>query len=175
MKDWLVSDWDILLKVFISTLLIFSVLILWVRISGLRSFAKMSSIDFASTIAIGSVLAGTVLSASPSILKGGIAIGSILLFQTVFAKLTLKFKAFDRFVSNVPLLLMDGETILYDNLHSSNMSEDDLMAKLREANIVQLSEVKAVVLETTGDVSVIHGESEKAVDDLILKNIRTKI
>lgn len=56
-----------------------------------------------------------------------------------------------------------------------SMSEDDLLAKLREANIVQLSEVKAIILETTGDVSVIHGESEKAVDDPILKNIRTKI
>lgn len=51
-----------------------------------------------------------------SIMKGGIAIGSILLFQTIFSKLTLKSKAFDKLVSNKPLLLMDGETILYKNL-----------------------------------------------------------
>jgi len=172
MKDWLLTDFDVLLKVFISTILIFSMLILLVRISGLRSFAKMSSIDFASTIAIGSVLASSILSESPSVLKGGMAVGFILLFQTIFSKLTLKFDWFDKLVSNQPMLLMDGETILYDNLHKANLSESDLMAKLREANVIQLSEVQAVILETTGDVSVLHCENKKKVDDILLKNIR---
>ena len=174
MKDWLVSDWDVLLKVLISTTLIFSLLVVWVRISGLRSFAKMTSIDFASTLAIGSIMASTVLSASPSVLKGAMAIAFILLFQTIFARLTLKFNWFDALVSNKPLLLMKGQKIFYENLHSTNLSEEDLMAKLREANVIDLTEVKAVILETTGDVSVLHGESDKKIDELLLKDIRTE-
>ncbi|HDZ14187.1 hypothetical protein LCGC14_0666010 [marine sediment metagenome] len=175
MKEWLMSDLDVLLKVFISVILVFSLLVIWVRISGLRSFAKMSSIDFASTIAIGSVLASTILNESPSVLKGGLAIGFILLFQTIFSKLTLKYGWFDTLVSNRPLLLMKGENILYDNLHATNMSEEDLMAKLREANVIELSEVKAVILETTGDVSVLHSGTDKKLDELLLKNILTKL
>lgn len=174
MKDWLITDWDVILKVFISTILIFSILIVWVRISGLRSFAKMSSIDFASTIAIGSVLAGTVLSADPSIAKGAVAIAFILGFQTIFSKLTLKFDWFDKLVSNKPLLLMEGETIRYDNLHATNLSEEDLFAKLREANVIEFSEIKAVIMETTGDISVLHCSSEKDVDDRLLKSVREK-
>ena len=34
-----------------------------------------------------------------------------------------------------------------------------MIAKLREANVLDISEVRAVVLETTGDISVLHGES----------------
>ena len=70
---------------------------------------------------------------------------------------------------------MKGENILYDNLHATNMSEEDLMAKLREANVIELSEVKAVILETTGDVSVLHGSSDKDVDAILLQNIRTEL
>jgi len=172
MKDWLLTDFDVLLKVFISTVLIFSVLIIFIRISGLRSFAKMSSIDFASTIAIGSVLATTILSESPSILKGGMAVGFILFFQTIFSKLTLHFDWFKKLASNKPMFLMDGEDILYDNLKKANLSEGDLMAKLREANVIQLSEVQAVILETTGDVSVLHCDADKEVDDILLQGIR---
>ncbi len=35
MKDWITTDWQAILNVFISTVLIFSILIIWVRISGL--------------------------------------------------------------------------------------------------------------------------------------------
>jgi len=172
MKEWLIADFDVLVMVFISTIFILSILIIFVRISGLRSFAKMSSIDFASTIAIGSVLAATILNESTSILKGGVAVGFILLFQTLFSKLTLKFDWFAKLASNQPLLLMNGENILYDNLHKANLSEEDLQAKLREANVIQLSEVRAVVLETTGDVSVLHCDSDKDLDEFLLQNVR---
>ena len=175
MIDWLISNWKTLPKILVSTVLLFSILVVWIRISGLRSFAKMSSIDFASTIAIGSVLASTILSETPSFVQGGLAIAFILLFQSVYSKLTLKFKWFDKLVSNKPLLLMEGERICYENLHATNLSEKDLMAKLREANIIQLSEVKAVVLETTGDVSVLHTNENKEVDNILLKNVRSKV
>ena len=174
MQDWFQIDFQTIKTVLFSTVLIFTILLLLVRISGLRSFAKMTSIDFASTIAIGSLIASTVMSDSPSVLKGGMAIALVLLFQTLFAKLCLKFDAFEKIASNQPIFLMIGSEILYDNLHKSNLGEDDLMAKLREANVIQLSEVKAVVLETTGDVSVLHGEKNRKVDEIILKGVKKK-
>jgi len=173
MQNWFWVNMTTLSKVFVSTICIFSILIGVVRLSGLRSFAKMSSIDFASTIAIGSVLAATLLNDNPQILKGGAAIGFILLFQTVFSKLTLRFNWFDKLVSNQPLLLMKSGEFLPDNLYKSNMSEADLLGKLREANVIQLSEVYAVVLESTGDVSVLHGKEDLELEDILLKNVQT--
>lgn len=51
---------------------------------------------------------------------------------------------------------MRGSEILDDNLKEAEVTHDDLRAKLREANVTQLSQVKAVVMESTGDVSVLH-------------------
>ena len=45
--------------------------------------------------------------------------------------------------------------ILYHALKKANVGKDDLIAKLREANVHDFSEVKAVIFESTGDVSVI--------------------
>ncbi len=59
-------------------------------------------------------------------------------------------------VDNAPLLLMDGTEVLSDNLRRANMTEADLRAKLREANVTRLEQVRAVVMESTGDVSVLH-------------------
>ena len=172
MESWIVTEFEVLWKVLVSTVLILSILIVIVRISGLRSFAKMSSIDFATTIAIGSVLATTLVSKDPPLLQGAFAVAFILSFQTLFAKLILRFPKLNQLLCNQPLLLMDGSTILYDNLHKTNLSEADLMAKLREANVIQLSEVKAVVLETTGDISVLHGAEDKDLADALLLSVR---
>ena len=69
------------------------------------------------------------------------------------------------------LLMRDGE-ILYENLHKTNMGEDDLIAKLREANVIDFDEVLAVVLESTGDVSVLHNNGDKKLMEKLLQGVQ---
>ena len=66
--------------------------------------------------------------------------------------------------------MRDGQ-ILYDNLNKVEITENELRGKLREANVIRLNEVKAVILETTGDVSVLHGDDDKEIEDYILKDV----
>ncbi len=172
MENWITAPAPLILEVVASVFLLFLILIILTRISGLRTFSKMSSIDFATTIAVGSILASIILNQGQSLLKGSIAIAAVFLFQSIFSSLLRKSKWFKKKMTNKPLLLMKGENILYENLAKANVSEDDLMAKLREANIIHFSEVKAVVFETTGDVSVLHGSNDKEPEELLLKNVK---
>jgi uncharacterized membrane protein YcaP (DUF421 family) len=82
------------------------------------------------------------------------------------------FNQVKKLVDNQPLLLMDGSKILYENLKIARVSEGDLRNKLREANVTRLEQVKAVVFETTGDVSVLHAEDQKPLDDFLLEDVR---
>ena len=53
----------------------------------------------------------------------------------------------------------------------ANVSPSDLRADLREVNALSLDRVHAVVFETKGDVSVLHGASACAADDLVLADV----
>ncbi|AFL82569.1 putative membrane protein [Aequorivita sublithincola DSM 14238] len=174
MENWLYASLPIIAKVFITVLAIFALVILITRISGLRTFAKISSFDFASTIAIGSIIASIILNPSNSILKGGFALASIVLFQSLFTYLIRKVPAFEELVTNKPMLIMKDGVILTENLHKTNLSEENLIAKLREANVIDFDEVRAVVLESTGDVSVLHTNSDKKLMDKMLKGVRLR-
>ncbi|GGG44119.1 hypothetical protein GCM10011532_30240 [Christiangramia forsetii] len=132
----------------------------------------MSSFDFASTIAVGSVLASVVLSTDHSLFKGAVALAGIIGFQSIFSLLVRKSNMFKRMATNNPLLLMQNGEILYANLKSANVGEGDLIAKLREANVLDYSEVKAVILESTGDMSVLHGDGEKSLHPDLLMGVR---
>ncbi len=172
MENWLYASLPIIGKVLFTVLAIFSIIVIITRISGLRTFAKISSFDFASTIAVGSILATIILNPGQSILKGGIALAGILLFQTVFTFLVRKLPLFEKLVTNKPLLIMENGEILHSNLQGANLSEDDLIAKLREANVIDFAEVKAVVLESTGDVSVLHTTDDKNLMSKMLQGVR---
>ena len=67
---------------------------------------------------------------------------------------------------------MKKEEILWSNMKKSKVTEGDLRVKLREANVLRLLEVKAVVFETTGDISVLH--SSKDEDGWIVKGVLDK-
>lgn len=153
---WITTAGSSALMVVLTALGIYAALILLTRISGLRTFSKMSSFDFAITVATGSVLATTLLSSEPPLLQGVVALIAMYALQFSVAFLRSRFRAFGRVVDNQPLLLMDGATVLHDNLKHARMTMEDLRARLREANVIHPDQVRAVVMETTGDVSVLH-------------------
>lgn len=170
--SWLTTSWSSILMVVLTAIGIYVTLITYTRLAGLRSFSKMSSFDFAMTVAIGSLIASTILTKDPPLIQAMVALAMLYILQMTVAKLRGKSKSVIYTVDNQPLLLMRGSEILDDNLKKAKVTNDDLRSKLREANVTQLSQVKAVVMEATGDVSVLHHEDPAhKLDTFLLKNV----
>ncbi|GAB5518526.1 MAG: DUF421 domain-containing protein [Rhodothermales bacterium] len=157
---WFTSTPTALLMIVLTTAAFYGVLIVFIRLSGLRSFSKMSSFDFATTVAMGSLLASVIVAEDPPLLQGIVALGMLFMLQFVVAFSRSRSEWACNFFDNSPLLLMAGSEVLYDHLKQARITEDDLRAKLREANVLDLRQVRAVVLEATGDVSVLHGAAD---------------
>ncbi|NHF61028.1 DUF421 domain-containing protein [Flavobacteriaceae bacterium TP-CH-4] len=170
MKEYLGSDVSMVWGILFCAVGIYVATVIFTRVAGKRSFSKMSSFDFAMTVALGSVIATTVVSKSVTLVHGIVGLFIIYLLQMIAAHLR-RYKWFNSITDNVPLMLMDGETILYENLKKSKVTEADLRSKLREANVLRLSEVKAVIFESTGDISVLHGKEVENVQPFILEGV----
>lgn len=171
--SWLTTTWMAVLMVIISSLGIYTAVIGFTRLSGLRSFSKMSSFDFTITVAVGSLIATTILSENPPLFQSVVALAALYVMQIVVAKLRGVSPFISKLVDNQPTLLMKGPKILYENLKVTKVTPDDLRAKLREANVTDLNQVKAVVLETTGDISVLHStDFSQNLDDQLLANVK---
>ena len=157
---WINSSLDAVLMVALSTLGIYISLILLTRLIGLRSFSKMSSFDFAVTVAIGSVIASTIVAPDPPLVQGAIALAALYGLQMFVGVVRTHWAPARHMVDNEPLLLMVGTQILQDHMHKAQVTEADLKAKLREANVIDRRQIRAVVMESTGDISVLHAAPE---------------
>ncbi len=170
MDKLLELSWNSVGLIVFSALGIYLSVIIMTRICGKRSFSKMSSFDFAMTVAVGSIIATTVLSSTVSMLHGIVGLVTVYLLQ-IAAAFARRNKRIRKLMDNSPLLLMDGETILEDNLRKARVTRGDLRSKLREANVTQLSQIKAVVFETTGNISVLHKDDEEPLHVWLMKDV----
>lgn len=169
-SSWLAGDLGSLIGVVVSGLVIYAALMLFTRLVGLRSFSKMSGFDFAITVALGSVIASTLLNDKPPLVTGIVGLAVLYGIQYTIARLRRSWPAFARLIDNEPLLLMVGERILDDHLTMARVTRDDLRAKLRLAGVTDPSQVLAVVMETTGDVAVV--ERRESVDPDLFLGVR---
>ena len=172
-SGWLDLRWEEAVMVLVTLAVVYLAIIALTRLMGLRSFAKMSAFDFATTVAIGSLFASAIANKDPSLGVALVAFAGLYMAQRALSALRLWISGAEDLIDNEPLLLMDGPEILRENLERSSVTEDDLRAKLREANVLHYGQVRAVVLETTGDISVLHSDDpDVRLDPDILHAVR---
>lgn len=156
------ASWTTIALAVASTAAVLATVITYTRLAGLRSFSKMSSFDFAVTVAVGTVMGSIALSGS-SLAVGVAVLAAFYLLQAGIALLR-RTTRFDEVVDNDPLVLMVGPDLIEANLARTRVTAADVHSKLREANVYNYDQLKAVVLESTGDISVIHGDGPLDLD-----------
>ena len=105
----------------LSTAAIFLAIVGFTKLVGLRSFSKMSSFDFAMTVALGSTLASVGMGNS-SLAVGIAVLATLYGVQFTIARLRLRSERVEQAVDNTPLLLMAGDQLLSENLRSARVT-----------------------------------------------------
>ncbi len=163
------ASWQTVGVIVVSTVLVYLAVIALTRLAGPRSLAKMSSFDFAATVAIGSTVASTALASTP--LVNGVAALAMLYGLQYFVATLRRRNTLRGAADNRPMLLLVDGRVLEGNLQRVRVSREELWSRLRLSGVRRLEEVRAVVLETTGDMSVLTGD-QGAWDDALLEGIR---
>lgn len=169
---WLTTTWQTVIISFLSAVLIYIALIIITRFVGLRSFSRFSSFDLAVTIAVGSVLGRAIVAPDQTVLHTIIAVSSLFALQIIVDFTRSRVSVVPNIIDNQPFLLMRGSQMLESNLKKARITPKEIRHELRQSNVTNLSQVKAVVLESTGEVSVLHhADPDRKIDELLLQDV----
>ena len=173
MDEWFGTTWQNALAVALGVACVYVAIIVATRIAGLRSFAKMSSFDFAMTVAIGTLIGSIALTRDPPVLQGLVGVAVLYLLQWIVARLRLRFEWLKAMIDNRPVLLIEHGRLLEENLRHVRVTHEEVHAAVRAASVARLGDVRAAIMETTGDISVIAGSD--AIDPELLRSVRRSI
>ena len=91
----------------------------------------------------------------PSLLQGLFAVAMLFLIQGAISIVRRKIKPLKALIDNRAIILMAHGEYFSDNLKEANLTTSDVQEVLRKNGIKAKTEIFAVIMETTGDMSVI--------------------
>jgi uncharacterized membrane protein YcaP (DUF421 family) len=142
--------------------LAYTTLVVFLRIAGKRTLAKLNAFDFVVTVALGSTLATVILDGAVSVAEGALALGLLVAIQYVVATTTLHLRPLRRLVKSVPTVVVRRGELLDDVIRAERLNDDEIHQALRRSGVAEVADVAAVVLETDGSFSVIEHADEDA-------------
>ena len=165
------DDWQSLLRAFILTVLGYITLIIFIRISGKRTLSKMNAFDFLVTIALGSCLAAVSLNKDIALAEGALVYFTLLLLQFIITWTSVRVNFVKKLVTGKPALLLYKGELLDEAMKKERITIEEIYMKARASGITNLSEVEVIVLETTGDITIISKSERSISRDETLKNV----
>jgi len=157
------SSWETVTFVALSTVAIYLSSLVAIRVAGRRTVSQMSAFDFIITVAIGTLVTTTALSRTTTYVDGMTALVTLLLMQVALGALRQKSRAIERVADFGPVVVYDGRTLnLPRSPFGPQMTEKELMSKLRRVGVFELGPRTIVLLEQDGAVSVATREEGDA-------------
>ena len=150
-----------ILQMSVRAFAMFIIMLVLVRLAGMRTFAKKSSFDNIIVIMLGAVLARGVVGASPFWSTVGASVVMVILHR-LFAWLSVKSRKFEKLIKGQYIKLYQDGALVNNNLEKTGMSENDLHESLRlETKKLTLTEIDTAFMETNGRISFILKSDEE--------------
>ena len=140
---------------FIRTMILYTILIVVIRLMGKRQLGEMEPMEFVVTMLLANLAAVPMQETGIPLLSGLIPILVVLSMELLLSVLVYHSVGARRLLCGTPVILMDNGRLLQENLKKTRITPDELTEFLRIEGVTDLASVKYAILETSGQVSVL--------------------
>jgi uncharacterized membrane protein YcaP (DUF421 family) len=148
----------VLIGIALRTAVIYSVVLLGMRLSGKREVGQMTPFDLTLLLLISNAVQNAMTGPDTSLLGGVIAASTLLLLNYLVAEVSGGNRRFRKFVQGQPSLLVHDGEVLTAHMAKEHVSMDELQRALREHGIASYHDVALAVLEVDGSISCLKYE-----------------
>ncbi len=153
------AGWSPIWHTLILGIIGYLVLVVLLRITGPRTMAKMTPLDFVIAVTLGSAFGRTITAVDVSVTQAIVALVLLVGVQWLLAMLRARWAFMRRVLDSPPVLLYyDGE-LQHSSLRKHRLTEDDVHAAARRGGQGSLEDVQAVILHQDGSLGVIQQSS----------------
>ncbi len=152
-----------MLLVILRTLILFTLVVVFLRIMGKRQVGQLQPYELAIIIMISELAAIPMENTSIPLLGGIIPIFVLFTAQVALAYISLKSEKARGVICGTPSVLVENSKIVEEEMRRQRYNINDLLEQLRSKNVANLSDVEYAILETSGQLSVILKSQRRPV------------
>ena len=142
--------YDIILK----TILFYLVLIIIIRLLGKREVGEISVFDLVVILLVADIATLAITEEWHLVIPAIISLFSLLILQKIFAFVSLYFPKVRKVIDYTPSIIMYDGKLNLEEMRRQKYTVDDLISQVRENGVMDLSEIKMAILESSGQLSI---------------------
>jgi len=150
-----------LLEVVLRTVIMFLIILIALRASGRRGIKQLSIFELVLIIGLGSAAGDPMFYDDVGILPAFVVFLVVITLYITVTRLSDRFVKIEKLLEGKPLYVIRDGKLLMDAFRESGLSQDEFFAELRLRNIEHLGQVRTVLIETSGEFSVLFFADEE--------------
>lgn len=141
--------------VFIRTAILYSIVVIVMRLMGKRQIGELQPYEFVITIMISDLASLPMQDIRFPLLLGIVPIITLLLLKILLSQIQLKSQVLRKIIDGEPSILIYKGKINYKALKSQQINIDELMEEVRLLGYFDLEEIQYAILENNGQLSIL--------------------
>lgn len=141
--------------VFIRTAILYTLVVIVMRIMGKRQIGELQPYEFVITIMISDLASLPMQDTRFPLLLGIIPIITLLFLKVMLSQLELKSQLIRKFVNGEPCIVICKGKINYSVIKKQQINIDEIMEEIRLAGYFDLEEIQYAILENNGQLSIL--------------------
>lgn len=149
-----------LLEVVLRTVIMFMIILIALRASGKRGIKQLSIFELVLIIGLGSAAGDPMFYDDVGILPAFVVFLVVITLYITVTRLSDRFVKIEKLLEGEPLYVIRNGRLSMDAFRQSGLSQDEFFAELRLRNVAHLGQVQTVLIETSGEFSVLFYADE---------------
>jgi uncharacterized membrane protein YcaP (DUF421 family) len=143
--------WEFVLRAF----LVYGFLLIILRLTGKRQVGQLAPFDLVLLLILSNSVQNSMNAGDNTVGAGFLLAGALVAVNSAVGYITYKSKKVEAFIDGKPHIIIHNGVADEALLTKERISHHELMAAVRQANLVDISEVHLAILETNGRINVV--------------------
>ena len=150
-----------LLEIILRTTIMYTYTLCNIRLFTTRSISQLTSFELVIVIALGTAVGDPMIFPTVPMIYGMATITTIVLLTKFTSIITERSETLELLIEGQPVMIIKDGELLKEKLHKSDMSVEELFARLRYKGIKNIGQIEYAFIETSGQISVIKAHQPK--------------
>jgi uncharacterized membrane protein YcaP (DUF421 family) len=140
---------------------VYAILLIIFRIAGKRTLAQITTFDLVLTLIISEAIQQALIDSDNSMTNAFVLVITLVALDIGLCMLTDRFKALDRVLEGLPVIVLEQGRALDERLHREGITESEILGAAREAHgLERMDQIKYAVVEQNGRITIVPRGAE---------------
>lgn len=154
-------DWIYAIEIIVRTLLMFSVILIFLRLTGKKGVRQLSIFEVAIIIALGSAAGDPMINNENAIIPSLVVFSTILLFYRLVTWAAAKKEKFESILEGDPVYVVENGMFVILDSDEHTFGKDEFFSEMRQQSVEHVGQIQTAILETNGNLSLFYFEDDQ--------------